>query len=191
MHRRQQYFESASAAKRAAGINLAAMPFGNLPTYRQSYASALEYVARMESLEDVEDAITMLFVEPNSVILHHNSTAIVASRMSRSLVAFGQQSAFHFDDWRLLDTAELQSVADQVLQQLPHLQRIGLDCGQPSYFYPRSEFFDLGLEVGNHLASNLFQIDRKRSVAPEWSPWKATTARRSAIACVRRRSACA
>ena len=63
---------------------------------------------------------------------------------------------------------ELQGVADQVLQQLPHLQRIGLDRGQLAHLDPPAGLLDLHLQVGNHFAGHLRQIDRHEVLSPAW-----------------------
>ena len=68
-------------------------------------------------------------------------------------------SPSHLDHRRLLDAVELQPVGDQVLQQLPHLQRIGLDGGQMADLDPPAGLLDLHLQIGDDLAGDLGQID--------------------------------
>ena len=71
----------------------------------------------------------------------------------------GDEPAMDFHHRRLVDAVELQRVADQVLQQLPHLQRIGLDGGQVADLDPAAGLLDLHFQVGDHLAGDLGQID--------------------------------
>ncbi len=59
---------------------------------------------------------------------------------------------------------EFQSVGDQVLQQLPHLQGIGLNRGQMAHFDPSAGLLDLHFQVGEDLAGDLGQIDRDEIV---------------------------
>ena len=56
--------------------------------------------------------------------------------------------------------AEFKRIADEVLQQLPHLQGIGLNRRQLSQLHPTPALRNLHLQVRDHIAGDFRQIDR-------------------------------
>ena len=59
-----------------------------------------------------------------------------------------------------LGAAELERVAQQVLKELAHLQRVGLDRRHQSHRHRRPALLDAHLEVDQHLGDHVAQVDR-------------------------------
>src|SRR2546421_211872 len=88
---------------------------------RQADASSLEFVAAMQALEHLEDPIEIDFVEADAVVGEHELA-----------LRGGAVDAFGFDRHERSDVrfVELEAVAEEVLKQLAHLHRIGIDGRQ-------------------------------------------------------------
>src|SRR3954454_9040920 len=93
-----------------------AVVLDDLAAHGQADARALEARARVQALEDDEDPLVVLGVDPDAVVGHGEApgavVALGADRDARGLVA-----------------AELDRVADQVLEHQPQQRRVALDGG--------------------------------------------------------------
>jgi hypothetical protein len=64
------------------------------------------------------------------------------------------------DDWRFVRPVELQSIVDQVLQQLTHLDGIGFNGRQLTHVQPRAYLLDLYLQIGYDVPYHVSEIDQ-------------------------------
>jgi len=57
---------------------------------------------------------------------------------------------------------KLQRIADQVLQQLAHLQRVGLKRGEFSDLHLPAALLDTRFQIAHHLARHIGKIDQSK-----------------------------
>src|SRR5688572_15271250 len=112
---RKRHDERASLTRPAPRGDLPAVSLRYFATNRESDAGSFEFSPAVEALEHREDAIGVLFIEADSVVGDHDPGASVV-RFSADLHAR-----------RGLRAIKLQRVRREVLQELAHLQRIGVD----------------------------------------------------------------
>src|SRR5579871_5400729 len=65
----QGHNEGRSLSRNAVCGDRPAVPFGNFPANCQTDARALVSTARMQPLEDVEDPVQVLFLEPDPIVM--------------------------------------------------------------------------------------------------------------------------
>src|SRR5262245_38166254 len=103
------------------------MPLDDLAADGQAYARALVLGPAVQALEDIEDPVAKLVVEPNPVVLYGDPTDRerigLSVRASREL---GERTTPDLDHGGPIGGVEFQGVADEVLQQLTDLGRVGL-----------------------------------------------------------------
>ena len=123
------------AAGGASGGNRAAVPLGNSTANGQSHAGSLVHFAGMEALEDVEDSLPILLIESDAVVPHRNLTLFAAGPPAGpTLSTLPHKPPLDLDHRGLVHSAKFQGVADKILEELAHLQGIGLDCRQVIFF---------------------------------------------------------
>src|SRR4051812_20576855 len=76
MFKRQGYQEGSALAKDALGRNRASMALGDSSTHRKTDAGAFVFLAAVQSLEDGEDAVEVLFLEADPVVFHRKNAGI-------------------------------------------------------------------------------------------------------------------
>src|SRR5665647_1164760 len=113
---RQEDFELAALADRAAGGNLPAVALDNLTAQGKPNACALENIARVPSLEHPKDALAVLFLETNAIVFDHDAALLIRRMAGATILPSGQELARHFDNRRLFDAMKLQPIGDQILQ---------------------------------------------------------------------------
>src|SRR5260221_1577118 len=115
--------------------NLAAVPFDDFLAKRQSDAGAGIFLPAVQALKEDENAPEILGRDPDPIVPDR--------KLPFQALAFD----LHLNHWRLR-AAELDRVADQVLEQLGELDRVPLDARQGVMGYDCAAFFDSQLEVG-------------------------------------------
>src|SRR3954469_2622249 len=140
--------EGGAAPGLAPGRDLPAVALDDLAADRESHAGALVSPTFVQPLEELEDPIHVLLIESDSVVGDREVHETVGRRR------------FEPHHRRLLRFAKLERVADQVLQELSHLQRVGLDGRQHPDLDPATHVRDARLEVADDLPRGLLQVDR-------------------------------
>src|SRR5439155_26846014 len=110
---------------RALRGDAAAVAVGNLAANGQTDAGPLVSRAAVQPLEEHEYAVEIFFVRANAVVLDRNPAKPVGLLAAGG--GFGRQAgrlAADFDERRPAFLVKLQSVDNQVLEHLAHLQRI-------------------------------------------------------------------
>jgi hypothetical protein len=92
------------------------MPLNYLLTYRKTHSCSFILAApAMEPLEWGENLIDVLLLETDSIIFDHD-------------LKFAIGFCAPYFDYRLLAIfTELQGIADEILEHLPHLRGVGFD----------------------------------------------------------------
>ena len=93
------------------------MPFHDLAADREANAGSFVLAASMQALENLKNALAVFLVEPNAVVFHRDPPGGCAIGQLEGFAAYLHHRALT----RLL---KLQSVADQVLEQLRQLAPI-------------------------------------------------------------------
>ncbi len=123
--------EGRPLARSALGLDAASVALGYLAAYGQADARALVLAPAVEALEDAEDALDVLIVEADAVVLDEDPAP-----PGRAAVPAVGQGAVDPDDRRLAGLAKLQAVADEVLKKLAHLEGVGLDGRKLPHLHP-------------------------------------------------------
>src|SRR5262245_43326175 len=131
---RQGHNEARALARHTVGRDAAAVPLDNLLTDRKADPVAVVLAAAVEPLENREQARDVLLFEADAIVLDRDLA-----------VASLGDAAAHLDHGRHAGTVELERVADEVLQELAHLDRIGVQRGKRSDLDPRPELLDAHL----------------------------------------------
>src|SRR3954453_4937600 len=130
----------------------------DLAAHGEADARALVARARVDALEDHEDPAGVLLVDADPVVL--------AAEAPEAVVALGRQA----DDGRRV-AAELDRVADQVLEPPPQPPRIPAHGGQRAGLDRRAGLLDRRGEVGAHARDQLAAVDvAARQLAPPDAP---------------------
>ena len=110
--------EARTHARRASGRNTPPMPLNYLFTDGKAHARSLVLAAlAVEPLEWGENPVEILFFKANAVVFNHD--------LKLAVIDYG---APHFDYRLLVLPVKLEGVADKILEKLPHLRRVGLNC---------------------------------------------------------------
>src|SRR6185369_14580199 len=112
---RQGHGERRSLAGLAPRLDGSAVTFRYSATNCQSDSGSFVLASAVEALEHRENALRVLLVEADAVVVDRDAAAAVAD------------GGVDAHQRRHSGTMELQRVAGEVLQQLPHLQRVGVD----------------------------------------------------------------
>ena len=118
---RQRHDESRALVGPTVCINLAIMALDDLAAGRQADAGAFVLAAAVQALEDREDLVLVLVVEADAVVGNREAAEVADGATARDNLSINAH------DRLAAGLAELQRVANQVLQQLAHLRRIGID----------------------------------------------------------------
>jgi hypothetical protein len=90
----------------------------------------------VQTLKDIKNAVEIFLVKTNAVVCHDNLTQLWAQGVAgQSVGLIAQALRPHSDHGCLLLTAEFQGIADEVLEQLPHLRWIGSNRGQIAHLH--------------------------------------------------------
>jgi hypothetical protein len=121
------------------------MALNNLAADGQADARALVF-APTQALKGSKDKVEVIFVESDTVVFHDDSTRLGAWRVpAGASFPNAKEFAVDLDDWRFVRPVELQSIVDQVLQQLTHLDGIGFNGRQLTHVHARAYLLDLHL----------------------------------------------
>ncbi len=138
------------------------MAIRNFPAHRQPDPRAFVFGAAVEPLKDDENLVGELLLEADAVVAHRD----LADALAR--LRAGDRNLRELDDapGNLYQRAfaglvKFERVADEVLKELPHLQRIGVDRRQRAHFDLRALVFDRHFEIGQHFRENPAQIARR------------------------------
>src|SRR5579862_1064864 len=121
----------------------------DLPGDREADARALVIRAAVQSFEGGEDALRVLLVKADAVVLDRD----------RAPGAAGQCLSANANDRSDAIAMELEGVADQVLQQLTHLRPIGADDGKVADVDLGAKLLNARLEVADDHVSEIAKID--------------------------------
>ena len=157
---RQADEERGPLAGGAGRHDAAPVPFSDPPANRQAHAGSFVLASIVQALKRLEEAVAILLIEANPVILHANLAPAASRGRSCGPGAGGRHKAGLDEDHRRFSSAvELQAIADQVLQQLPHLQRIGVNARQLRDVHAALGLPDALVQIGDDLACQPAQID--------------------------------
>lgn len=164
----ENHLKNGSLSRRTGHVNRPAVTFDDFAADSQAYARAFVDVPRMQSLEYVEDAFGILLFEPDSVIFDAEEAFLLGGDVGSpgALFSLLQEMSVHLDRGRFIDPVELQGIADEILEELLHLQRVGHDRRQVAQLDASFHSFDLDLQVGHDVASNRCEIDRFELLGP-------------------------
>src|ERR1051326_1926408 len=143
----QSHDEDRALARGAPRRDLSSVTFRYFATDCQADAGALVNSASVQALEHRENAVGVLFLEADAVVADDDVHAAVAVL------------AADLDARRHALAVELQRVADEVLQELAHLQRIGGDRWQRADLDLAAGVVRAELEVVRDLAGDLPEVD--------------------------------
>ena len=132
----------------AHGGDGAVVEFHDLAANGEPNPRAFVFVAAMEPLENTEDALRVFGLEPNALIPH------------RDAVGFCGRLCGDRDPGRFVGVAELDRVADQVLQELPQLRAIPKDGRKGAWHVDLGiGLRDRNFEVFQHGGEDLIEVD--------------------------------
>ncbi len=117
----------------------------------------------MQTLKHAENSLPVPLFEADAVVFDDDAALFLGDRPPLSPPR--DELARHLDQRRLVDAVKFQAVGNQILQQLPHLQRVGLDRRKMIDLDAAAHPFDLGLEIACHLASDLLKVDGRELLA--------------------------
>src|SRR5690349_6156142 len=137
---RQRYDELRAATRNAVSSDLPLVAFDYLSTNCQADTGAFILGPAVKPLKDRKDLVRVFFVKADAVVL---------DRYLESAVSVPQWAFFSFDldEKRDVLSPEFQCVADEVLDQLTHLQRVRLEQRQVTCFDQRACLLDLYFQV--------------------------------------------
>src|SRR3972149_5569500 len=114
----------------ALSDDASAVPLDNFTADRQAYSCSLVLAPSMQALKDAEDPIRILLIETNAVVFHGNLIDLIA----RGIIPIGMDKiAGDLHNRRLSFFTKFQRIAQQVLQELTHMHRIGINGCQLIY----------------------------------------------------------
>src|SRR5580700_5011612 len=149
------YQESSAMPHGALRGNIASVPLGNLAADRQADSGAFVFRPAMQALEDFKYAIQVLLIEADSPVFYNEPEHAIHRGAEIGVLRV------HPYGRRLALLTELQSVANQILQELTHLHGIRVNAGQIAYFYHRASLGDPYFEVRQDFPRHLRQIHRQ------------------------------
>src|SRR6266545_545408 len=125
---RQSDNECGALSRRASGRDAAPVTIGDLAANGQADAGPLVGAATVQPLEKNEDAVEIFLVETNAVILDHDLAKLFRRSLGGGFSGgLRKNPAADFDDGRFAFLMKFERIADQVLEQLAHLQRVGVN----------------------------------------------------------------
>src|SRR5438874_11906821 len=117
----------------------------------------------MKPLENGKDLIGVFFLEADSVVLDGEFAQFI-DRLGFAAAAKIPLKNLRVDfDHRLgIGWLKFQSVADEILQKLPHLERVGLDSRKGADFDFGFGLFDSDFRIGENFLRDERQVDRHK-----------------------------
>src|SRR5256885_915266 len=111
------------------------VPVGDSAADGQSDSGAFELAASMETLKNSKDFLGVFFLESNSVVLDGQFAEFI-DRVGFAAAAKIplENLGVDFDNGLGVGRLELQSVPNEILQKLTHLERVCLDGGEGAAF---------------------------------------------------------
>src|SRR6476620_9162272 len=100
------------------------MPLDNLPADSKADPCTFVLAASVKPLERRKDPVEIFFVKPDTVVFNPDLAQAVRTPV---LFPLGVKMSANLYYRRNAAAVKLESVADQILQKLPHLERVGLD----------------------------------------------------------------
>jgi len=144
--------EGGTLAGLAVGGDFAAVMESDFADDGEAHAGAFVFVTGVETLEDVKNAVQIFFVEADAIVADGDFQEFAAG-------VFDDFAGGDFDDRGLVGAAEFEGVADEVLQQLAHLEAVGLQDGQVGDFDAALNLFDAAFEVFEDFAGDGGKVD--------------------------------
>src|ERR1051325_108074 len=140
--------ERRALARRTPRRDLSPVTFRYFATDCQADAGTFVNSSSVQPFEHRENALGVLLLEADAVVTDDDARAAIVAL------------AAHFDARRHALAMELQGVADEVLQELAHLQRIGVDRRQRPDGDLAAGVVRAELAVVRHFAGDLPEVDR-------------------------------
>jgi hypothetical protein len=112
---RQSDLKNGTLIFRTDSFYLSVMPINNFFANSKTNSAALVFISAMQTEKRLKNTVIALRVETDTIILYKNIPQIFFTRLSDQLNFGSLFVLFKFD-----------SIADQALEQLPHLSRVGL-----------------------------------------------------------------
>lgn len=112
----QANYESSAFSGDARGSDGSLMAFDDLFADRQPHAGSFIFPSSMQSLEQLKDAFSILILEPDAVV---GEDQFAVGGLIKNAV--WRTSPFDLQMRSCSGTVKLQSIAQQVLEELSHL----------------------------------------------------------------------
>src|SRR5438046_1018118 len=117
----------------------------------QSDSGALELATTMETLENGKNFVGVFFLEADSVVLDGEFAEFVDGLGFAAAAKIPLENlGVDFHDGLGTGGLKFESVADEILQKLAHLERIGLDDRKRPDFHFSFGLFDSNLQIGEN-----------------------------------------
>ncbi len=137
------------------------MPLHDLSTNSQAHSRPFVVLAAMQTLKQFENSIEINFLEPDPVVAH----ADFAERDLSVLRAIIEEPALHLYDRGGFRSGEFQTIANEILNQLAHLQRIGFQRRQRTDLDPSAHPLDLIFQIGQNILGRSGKIHHTKGCA--------------------------
>lgn len=145
--------KSGALAGPAVGCQRPAVALDNLAAHGQPDAGPLVNVMPVKALKRHENSVQVFLVEPDAVVLYGDATPGAAGGSPTVLRLLDVEELCPNGDNRGgVGFVELDRISDQILQELSHLGRVGVEGRQVAAAHVGSRLFDQHLRVGQHFA---------------------------------------
>ncbi len=135
------------------------MALDDLAANGQSDAGSLVFLAAMQPLEQSEYLLGVFFIEADAIVRDlYGAQSILRLGARHPPVARFEHSAHDADDGSLARALELQRVAYEILEKLPHLRRVRRHDRKRADLHPRPRLLDAHLQIDHYLTHDPFQI---------------------------------
>jgi hypothetical protein len=134
------------------------MVFHNLPRNRQPHTSPFVILTRVKTLKNLEDSVQILFVKTDAIIAYGQFNHRLSDTRIEFIRLF-EKPGFHLHDRLLVFLVKFQPVANQILQELPHVQRFSVDDREFANLHFAADLFDSGFKVGQDFVGDFRQVD--------------------------------
>ena len=120
---------------------------------------AFIFVAGVQPLKYVENPIEIFFIKANAIVTDRQPAQFPGASRTGLQRRIGNDLRRDLHHGRRLGAAELEGVANQILQQLPHLKRIRVNQRQRFHFDTALDQLNPSLQIGDDLTGDFRQIN--------------------------------
>ncbi len=124
------------------------MALGNFTANRQANAVSFILSTPMQSLEDGEETVGVFFVKTDAIVLHGELVEATSQRVSPWVMGVAVKELpmnlyYRWTPWQVV----FKGVSNNVLEQLTHLQWIGIKGRQLSNFNTSTRLLDAHFQI--------------------------------------------